>query len=399
MIAPQAPQYNSTRLLSFCIDHSPQAGQGGRPFSLGATLGPIRRFFLRGIYHPPLGFLTFGILSDILDIRGCLKTLLHHYCEVIVQLRMDMDCVVIGAGVSGLSSAIRLLESGHSVRVMAREFSPDLVSDVAAALWYPFLAHPMEKTDRWGAETYTELMRLGEEEPMSGITMKFGREYLREVVELPGWRNNITHFRVLDSGEIPEGWIFGWEFESPIIEMHHYMPWLLQRTRDLGGLIEECVVEDLAGITAEVIVNCSGIGARELCQDTEVKPVRGQIIYIDQDPGFGRFDQQPETLTYTIARRDCTVLGGTAQSDDWSLELRDSDRETILQKCEAVWPELDRSKIIGESVGLRPSRSEVRLESEIVNGTLVIHNYGHGGAGVTLSWGCADEVVSLIEES
>ena len=110
---------------------------------------------------------------------------------------------MIGAGVSGLSSAIRLLEAGHSVRVMAREFSPDLVSDVAAALWYPFLAHPIEKTDRWGAETYTELMRLGEEEPMSGITMRFGREYLREVVELPGWRKDITHFRVLESDEIP----------------------------------------------------------------------------------------------------------------------------------------------------------------------------------------------------
>ena len=104
-------------------------------------------------------------------------------------------------------------------------------------------------------------------------------------------------------------------------------------------------------------------------------------------------------MTYTIARRDCTVLGGTAQSDDWSLELRESDRETILQKCEAVWPELDRTKIIGESVGLRPSRSEVRLESELVNDTLIVHNYGHGGAGVTLSWGCADEVVSLIEAS
>ena len=197
-----------------------------------------------------------------------------------------MDCVVIGAGVSGLSSAIRLLEAGHNVRVMARKFSPELVSDTAAALWYPFLAHPVEKTDRWAAETYTELMRLGEVEPNSGITMRFGREYLREVVELPGWRDDITHFRVLSSDEIPDGWIFGWEFESPIIEMHHYMPWLLQRTRDLGGLIEEKVVEDLAEISAEVIVNCSGIGARELCQDTEVKPVRGQIIYIDQDPGF-----------------------------------------------------------------------------------------------------------------
>ncbi|MCS5531503.1 MAG: FAD-binding oxidoreductase [Candidatus Poseidoniales archaeon] len=309
-----------------------------------------------------------------------------------------MDCVVIGAGVSGLSCAIRLLEAGHSVRVLAREFSPHLVSDQAAAIWYPFLVHPVEKTDRWGAETYTELMRLGEVEPNSGITMRFGREYLREQVELPGWREDITHFRVLQANEIPNGWVFGWEFQSPIIEMQHYMPWLLQRTRELGGIIEQKEVKDLSEISAEIIVNCSGIGARELCSDMEVKPVRGQIIYIEQDPGFGRYDQQPETLTYTIPRRDCTVLGGTAQSDDWSLELRDSDREYILLKCEAVWPELDRSKIIGESVGLRPSRSEVRLEAQKTINGLIIHNYGHGGAGVTLSWGCADEVLRIIQE-
>ena len=176
------------------------------------------------------------------------------------------------------------------------------------------------------------------------------------------------------------------------------MPWLLQRTRELGGIIEQKEIKDLSEISAGIIVNCSGIGARELCSDMEVKPVRGQIIYIEQDPGFGRYDQQPETLTYTIPRRDCTVLGGTAQSDDWSLELRDSDREYILSKCEAVWPELDRSKIIGESVGLRPSRSEVRLEAQKTIDALIIHNYGHGGAGVTLSWGCADEVLRIIQE-
>ncbi len=310
-----------------------------------------------------------------------------------------MRSVVVGAGVSGLSCAVRLLEAGHEVRLVAAEFSPDLVSDRAAALWYPFLAHPVEKTDRWGAETYAELMRLGEIEPAAGITMRRGREYLREQVELPGWRDDITHFRVLEADEIPEPWVFGWEFESPIIEMPHYMPWLLARARELGGVVERGEVGDLSEIDADLVVNCSGIGARELCGDNDLRPVRGQVIYIEQDPGFGRYDQQPETLTYTIPRRDVTVLGGTAQVDDWNLEISEADRENILSKCQAVWPELDRSKIVGEAVGLRPSRSEVRLESEILsNGTPVIHNYGHGGAGVTLSWGCADEVVRLANQ-
>ena len=70
-----------------------------------------------------------------------------------------------------------------------------------------------------------------------------------------------------------------------------------------------------------------------------------------------------------------------------------------LRNAEALWPDLDRSKIVGGDVGLRPSRTEVRLESEKVEGRLVIHNYGHGGAGVTLSWGCAEEVASLVAQS
>ena len=126
-------------------------------------------------------------------------------------------------------------------------------------------------------------------------------------------------------------------------------------------------------------------------------PVRGQVIYIKQDPGFGRFDQQPETLTYTIPRRDFTVLGGTAQKGDWDETIRDNDTDYILSKCEALWPELDRNKIIGVAVGLRPSRYELRLEKEIISNKIIIHNYGHGGAGVTLSWGCADEVVRLLK--
>ena len=91
-----------------------------------------------------------------------------------------------------------------------------------------------------------------------------------------------------------------------------------------------------------------------------------------------------------------TVLGGTAQKGDWTMEIREEDEEDILRKCELLWPELDRSKVVGRAVGLRPSRPEVRLEKEHLQGKDIIHNYGHGGAGVTLSWGCADEVARLI---
>ena len=300
---------------------------------------------------------------------------------------------------SGLSCAVRLLEAGHEVEVISDRFSPDTVSDIAAAIWYPFLTAPADRADGWGIATYAELERLSEREPQSGVRMRDGREYLRQAVDPPEWSEDIAAFRILDDSEIPEGYVFGWQFRAPVIEMQLYMPWLRSRVEALGGSFVQSFVEDLNEVSGEVVVNCVGLGARELCGDEEVRPARGQVIFIDQDPGIGHFDQQPETLTYTIPRSDVTVLGGTAQVDDWGMDIRAEDDDLILSKVEALWPELDRSRIIGGAVGLRPSRSEVRLEVEYIGERRVVHNYGHGGAGVTLSWGCAEEVANLVSQS
>ena len=310
-----------------------------------------------------------------------------------------MEVSVIGAGVSGLSTGIRLIEAGFDVNILTDKTSPDTVSDTAAAWWYPFLAEPVEKTNRWSAETFDELVRLMQDEGVDCITMRLGREYLEQECGSPGWSEDIPHFRILDRSEVADGYSYGWEIEAPVIEMPLYMAWLKSRFEELGGTIEIRKVDSIGEVDGDIVVNCTGIGAREFCDDDTVVPVRGQVIYIEQDPGFGRFDQQPETLTYTIPRRDVTVLGGTAQKGDWEMEAREEDTEYILGKCEELWPELDRTKIVGVAVGLRPSRYEVRLQAERVGDMTIIHNYGHGGAGVTLSWGCAEEVVRLVNLS
>jgi D-amino-acid oxidase len=81
------------------------------------------------------------------------------------------------------------------------------------------------------------------------------------------------------------------------------------------------------------------------------------------------------------------------------LEINPQTAQEILEKCRLLEPALSQAAILGHAVGLRPGRREVRLELEwLAGGRAVIHNYGHGGAGFTLSWGCAREVVELAIE-
>ncbi|MFM7282729.1 MAG: FAD-dependent oxidoreductase [Planctomycetia bacterium] len=65
---------------------------------------------------------------------------------------------------------------------------------------------------------------------------------------------------------------------------------------------------------------------------------------------------------------------------------------SIIERCARLEPGLRDATVLGTSVGLRPARSAVRLEPESSPAGRIVHNYGHGGAGVTLSWGCAQEV-------
>jgi D-amino-acid oxidase len=94
------------------------------------------------------------------------------------------------------------------------------------------------------------------------------------------------------------------------------------------------------------------------------------------------------------------VVGGTADEGVWDLAVSPEASETILAKGRALEPRLTGVADRGAKVGLRPGRREVRLEMERPSpGLRVIHNYGHGGAGITLSWGCAREVAELAREA
>jgi D-amino-acid oxidase len=90
------------------------------------------------------------------------------------------------------------------------------------------------------------------------------------------------------------------------------------------------------------------------------------------------------------------VLGGTFEDGEWEAVTEPATLSGIWRRCLALVPELAGARRIRAVAGLRPTRRDgVRLEAEEVDGGRIVHNYGHGGAGMTLAWGCADRVVEL----
>ena len=298
--------------------------------------------------------------------------------------------IVVGAGVVGLSCAVRLLESGHRVDVVARDLPLETTSAVAAAICYPYRAAPQDRVAAWTARSYAAFDELTAV-PEAGVRMLEGTEVLRTPEPDPWWAGVVPSLR--RETALPDGYVDGWAFTTAVVEMPVYLAWLGRRVLDLGGTLTRLNLRELpAG--GDAVVNCSGLGARLLGADTSVQPVSGQVVYVEQF-GLDRWwldGGSPEGPTYVIPRSHDVVVGGTDVEGDWSRTPAPETAESILERAARLVPEVATARVIRHKVGLRPARPTVRLERE----GQVVHCYGHGGAGVTLSWGCADEVVELL---
>ena len=189
----------------------------------------------------------------------------------------------------------------------------------------------------------------------------------------------------------------GFAAELPFADMPAYLGWLAGRVQALGGRIEQRVVTSLGEAGADVVVNCSGLGARQLAGDEALEPVWGQHVLVSA-PFVEEFVFEGGAAADGIGivpHRRGVLLGGVRRPGR-NLLMPDQQiaAETIARAAVAI-PELAAAPVLGIEVGLRPGRARVRLEAEQTSGTTVIHDYGHDGSGVFWSWGCAADVVAL----
>jgi D-amino-acid oxidase len=306
----------------------------------------------------------------------------------------DRGALVVGAGVSGLTTAVCLAEAGWPVTVWASGTGSATTSFAAGATWSPYLVESSERVRAWSFETLQVLRQLAADS-RTGIQLVSGVEASRGPMEPPLWRDGLDDFRMCEAGELPWGFTTGWRFLAPVVDMPVYLDYLLGRAEAAGAVLEIRRLGSLAEAVeaAPVVVNCAGIGARELVPDASVMPYRGQVVVVE-NPGIAEFFvEEGEPPVYFFPHRETVILGGTAQPGDDDIDPDPAIAAAIVERCARIEPRLAGARVLGHRVGLRPTRPTVRLEGD----GRVVHNYGHGGAGVTLSWGCAHDVTALVD--
>ena len=339
---------------------------------------------------------------------------------------------IIGAGVSGLTCGVVFAERGWTAKIFAEQVGTRTTSGAAGALWFPYDAEPAEKVIPWALATYKILVDLAgvrqqqvATKPVcimhtsaeTGVSMIELRQYCRTgKIEIPEWahpfvipsaslvmssarRAEAERRREVETSLNISDSVFSDFFtvRVPLVDTTIYLDYLIDRFQKAGGEIKSGVrIEKLEDVAGDLVINCAGIGARQLARDADLEPHRGQVAVVPKlDDIHCAIVCDDAPLMYVIPRTNDCVFGGTNDvSDDWDPDPMTT--KAIVAECSRALG-IEKPGVLRERVGLRPFRkSGVRLEKEkLTDGRTVIHNYGHGGSGFTLSWGCAEEVVTL----
>ena len=319
---------------------------------------------------------------------------------------------IVGAGVSGLTCGVLFAERGFRTAIFAKETGQQTTSAAAAALWFPYDAEPADAVIAWALATYKTLIDLSSD-ARTGVSMIELCQFSRACeVQIPAWAIPLGAHRLSSSAVVtavcaapngPQadccGFKSGFTLKVPLMDTTIYLDYLASRFRAAGGSISANVrfekPEDV-GDAFDLVIDCAGMGARELAHDVDLEPHRGQVAIVPKIENLTCAivcDDPP--LMYAIPRANNCVFGGTNEiSDERDIDPTATSR--IVDECSRAL-KIEKPDVLSERVGLRPFRkSGVRLEHGCLrDGRTVVHNYGHGGSGFTLSWGCANAVLEL----
>lgn len=346
-----------------------------------------------------------------------------------MSVRKRPKVLVVGAGVIGLTTAYELA-GWCDVDVIAEKVGVQSDSWKATAIWHVYLVPETKQVLDWAAQTLQKFLDISSAHPRSGVELVSGVELFRKgLAEVPSWAHIPPEFAILTEAEValynemPEGldvdsrrvlegapvkW--GYRISAPAVSMLRYLPWLQEQVIARGVTIRQGrLAEFPVDAPYDAIVNCTGYGSKDLAQDSSFEIYRGQYFVLRRDAQCPALyvgdDDHPGGMAYAIPRGDEVMVGGCAEKNELELELTIT-WEDVVSRASLYFPWL-RGKTSSDFamppvVCLRPARvGGVRLEREVraTSSAPIIHNYGHGGSGFSLSWGCASTVADLVRDA
>ena len=156
------------------------------------------------------------------------------------------------------------------------------------------------------------------------------------------------------------------------------------------------------------VINATGLRARELVDDKNLYPIRGQTVRVNgvARAVTTRLGATKGDVVAVMPRpgSGVTVVGVTVEPEVWKTGVEDDQVPRLLERGKALAPELLNENgdfgVVLVGVGLRPGRKGgARVELEVLgSGLIIVHEYGHAGAGYQNSIGSARKVLRLLQE-
>ncbi len=259
---------------------------------------------------------------------------------------------VLGCGAVGLATAALLQESGRAVALYARDLPPNTTSNVAGGQWFPFfLFHRAETTPEF-LRQFQAACEFAYRRYQILVGPRYGVRWMRnyQLSKTASNENGLTgrqgpmaammpELRDLEPSEHPfTGYPFVRQFDTMVIEPPVYLAALLDEVRAAGAVVRVADLKDRQAVQAlpeKVVVNCTGLGARDLFGDQTLVPIKGQLTFLLPQPEV-RYAMLREEF-YMFPRSDGILLGGTHEEGVWSLEPDPAAKERILESHRAFF--------------------------------------------------------------
>jgi D-amino-acid oxidase len=364
-----------------------------------------------------------------------------------------LKIAIVGSGVIGLSVACRLASAGHQLTIISGQPSSETTSAVSAAYWGPYFVGHYHRS--WAIETWRELYQIASNPELarqSGTSIVEFREWLGEEDQSKfeeHFHGSVKHVHDPAEVSLKEAEPYWWrelpgidfqrsplvpsqvihfpdmgdrvftsqlQFRSVVARMPDYLRFLQMKAESFRPIaFEHRWIDGFSDLLGrhDFVINCTGWGAKRLVQEdpstARMRLLAGLVVRVEASNqsfafslGHGVFAKEPLYIVPRQGSRIDSICGGTAIEIHGDVDPRnpfpmeiDERCDKIYRRCVAASDSIRDGNRCENLAGLRPMRDAVRIEHDPMNARL-IHCYGHGGSGLTLSWGSANRVAELI---